>query len=134
MVDVLIIGAGAAGLTAALYAARAGLRVTVLERDAPGGQILQAPAVENYPGFQKISGASFAEQLCAQAEAAECEVHLSSAVRLRHMPGRSLSCCHRGRTDLRADCDLCRGSNASEACASRRRCADRQRHQLLRPV
>lgn len=87
MVDVLIIGAGAAGLTAALYAARAGLRVTVLERDAPGGQILQAPAVENYPGFQKISGASFAEQLCAQAEAAGCEVHLSGAVRLRHMPG-----------------------------------------------
>lgn len=86
MIDILIIGAGAAGLTAALYAARAGLRVTVLERDVPGGQILQAPAVENYPGVQKLSGASFADRLCAQAEIAGCEVCLSCAVQIRHMP------------------------------------------------
>ena len=55
--DLIIVGAGPAGLTAAVYARRAGRSVLVLERSSIGGQIASAPKVENYPGFSAISGA-----------------------------------------------------------------------------
>ena len=50
MYEILIVGGGPAGLTAAIYAARAGKHVAVLERGSTGGQIISAPLVENYPG------------------------------------------------------------------------------------
>lgn len=67
--DVVIVGAGPAGLGAAIYAPRAGLRAVVLERALPGGQMLETPAIENYPGFvEPISGFELAEKMRAQAE------------------------------------------------------------------
>ena len=54
MYDCLIVGAGPAGLTAALYAARANKKVLVLEAKAYGGQIVNAHKVENYPGIKEI--------------------------------------------------------------------------------
>ena len=66
MVDILIVGGGTAGLTAAIYAARAGKRVLVLEGTAFGGQIVDSPLVENYPGIPAVSGLDYAEALTDQ--------------------------------------------------------------------
>jgi len=65
--DLLIIGAGPAGLAAGIYAARSGLKAVVLDKGAAGGQVLLIPAVENYPGFSKIAGWELAEKLVAHA-------------------------------------------------------------------
>ena len=54
--DLAIIGAGPAGMTAAIYAARASLSVVMIERGAPGGQMVNTFEIENYTGFEKISG------------------------------------------------------------------------------
>lgn len=67
--DVLIIGGGAAGLTAAQYAARANLKVAVIEEMAPGGQCLLIADLENYPGFpEAISGLEFSQRFEKQAK------------------------------------------------------------------
>ena len=63
MYDIIIIGGGPAGLTAAIYARRASKKVLVLEDLAIGGQILNATKVENYPAFKEISGADLANEL-----------------------------------------------------------------------
>lgn len=67
MYDIIIIGAGTAGLSAAVYAARAGKRVLILEQKIYGGQIVNTPLVENYPGIPQISGVEFARNLYGQA-------------------------------------------------------------------
>lgn len=67
--DLIIIGAGPAGLTAGIYAARARMNVLLLEKAAPGGQILVTDWIENYPGFPEgISGYDLAEKMKIQAE------------------------------------------------------------------
>lgn len=66
MNDVIIIGAGPAGLTAAIYALRAGLDVTVCEKNIYGGQVSIIDEIENYPGFVKISGVDFSNALYEQ--------------------------------------------------------------------
>ena len=68
MTDLVIIGGGPAGLTAAIYASRAGLSVTVCEKNIYGGQTSIIDKIENYPGFKKINGMELASQMYAQAE------------------------------------------------------------------
>lgn len=63
MYDTIIIGAGPAGMTAALYAARSNLKVAILEQGAPGGQMNNTADVENYPGFERISGPELAMKM-----------------------------------------------------------------------
>jgi thioredoxin reductase (NADPH) len=67
-VDVIIIGAGPAGLTAAIYAARAGAKVLVIENGSVGGQMTQSPEIKNYPGFEEISGAELSRRMRDQAQ------------------------------------------------------------------
>ncbi len=74
MYDVVVIGAGPAGLSSAIYALRAGRRVLVLEGKSYGGQIVNTPKVENYPGIKEISGFEFATNMFEQAKALGAEV------------------------------------------------------------
>ena len=67
MYDIIVIGAGPAGLTAAVYAKRAGKTVLVIEKGTFGGQITYSPRVENIPGFISLTGNEFAEKLVEQA-------------------------------------------------------------------
>ena len=76
MYDIIIVGGGPAGLTAAVYALRAGKTVLVIEKAAFGGQIAYSPKVENIPGFQQVTGSEFAEKLTEQALALGTEVEL----------------------------------------------------------
>ena len=64
--DLIIVGAGAAGLAAGIYAARSGLKTLVLEEKMAGGTTAEAPLVENYPGFQNIGGFELAQKMVAQ--------------------------------------------------------------------
>lgn len=66
--DVIIIGAGPAGLAAGIYAKRAGLECVVLEKGVPGGQVLTSPNIENYPGFPEISGMKLMEIMSEHAK------------------------------------------------------------------
>ena len=69
MYDIIIIGAGTAGLTAGIYATRAGKSVLILEQKTYGGQIINTPDIENYPGIAHVSGFQFAQGLYDQATA-----------------------------------------------------------------
>ncbi|MGC8733557.1 MAG: thioredoxin-disulfide reductase [bacterium] len=66
--DVIIVGAGAAGLTAAIYSARLGLKTIVFDKQFPGGQLLLTDLIENYPGYIKVSGTELANIMTKQAE------------------------------------------------------------------
>jgi thioredoxin reductase (NADPH) len=65
--DVIIIGAGPAGLSAGIYAKRAGLECIILEKGVPGGQVLTSPNIENYPGFAEVSGIKLMETMADHA-------------------------------------------------------------------
>lgn len=83
MYDIIVIGAGPAGLTAALYALRADKSVLVLEKATFGGQITFSPQIENYPGFAKMSGNEFADKLVDQVinQGADIEMETVTAIR-----------------------------------------------------
>lgn len=94
MKDVVIIGAGTAGLTAAIYALRAGKSVLVLEQENYGGQIINTPKVENYPGIEQISGYEFASGLFRQAEKLGMEYRSEKVTDIKMedgTPGRSVA-------------------------------------------
>ncbi len=78
MYDIIIIGAGPAGLTAALYALRADKSVLVLEKGTFGGQITYSPQIENYPGFERMSGNEFAENLIDQVLGQGAEIEMET--------------------------------------------------------
>ncbi len=80
MFDMIIVGGGPAGLTAAVYGRRNGRSVLVIEKSVFGGQIVNTPNVENIPGFASISGDTFADQLLEQALGQGAEVTLENVI------------------------------------------------------
>lgn len=80
MFDIIIIGGGPAGLTAALYARRANKSVLVIEKETFGGQITHSPKVENIPGFLECSGNEFAQQLLDQVLSQGAEIEIAQVL------------------------------------------------------
>ncbi len=83
MYDIIIIGAGPAGLTSALYALRANKKVLVLEAKNYGGQIINASKVENYPAIESISGFDFATNLYNQVKKLGMEIKYETVIHLK---------------------------------------------------
>lgn len=82
MNDIIIIGAGPAGMTAALYALRADKSVLLLEKENFGGQITYSPKLENYPSIMEISGSAFAERMLEQVIAHGASIELAEATKI----------------------------------------------------
>ena len=80
MHDIIVVGGGPAGMTAAIYALRAGKSVLVIEKNGFGGQIAYSPKVENIPGTKTISGAEFADALTDQVMALGADVELEKVI------------------------------------------------------
>jgi thioredoxin reductase (NADPH) len=81
--DVIIIGAGPAGLSAAIYALRASMRTVLIEKASPGGQITLTDEVENYPGFKSINGYDLSEKFLSHAKSYNLEVLSQEAMVLK---------------------------------------------------
>ena len=80
MYDIIVVGGGPAGLTAALYARRAGKTVLVIEKEIFGGQITFSPKVENIPGFVELSGNEFAEKMVEQVLNLGADVEMTTVL------------------------------------------------------
>jgi len=100
--DVLIIGGGCAGLTAALYAARSRLKTLLLDKLQPGGQLATTSEVENYPGFpEPILGPELMERFTSQAQRFDCEIR-SGQVKSIDASGPVVRVVHTDEGDFRA--------------------------------
>ena len=86
MHDIIIVGGGPAGLTAAIYGLRAGKSVLVIEKNGFGGQIAYSPKVENIPGTMQISGAEFADKLTEQVMNLGADVELENVISVEPGP------------------------------------------------
>jgi len=103
MHDIVIIGGGPAGLTAGLYTARARLKVLLLERLAPGGQVLNTDWVENYPGFPDgISGFELVERMKTQAENFDLPIQLEEVMGLKFSPDKKTVITNKGQLEAKA--------------------------------
>lgn len=90
MYDIIIIGAGPAGLTAAIYARRAGKSVLIIEKSTFGGQVTFSPKIENYPGFSEISGNELADKLLDHALNMGVEVEMAEVTGILNEGERKL--------------------------------------------
>ena len=102
MYDIIIIGAGPAGLTAALYARRADKKVLVIEKETFGGQITHSPKVENYPGFTVMSGNEFADKLIEQVMYQGAEIELDTVTGIKGDAGQYTVECERGSFEAKS--------------------------------
>jgi thioredoxin reductase (NADPH) len=83
--DVIIVGAGPAGLCAAMYAGRGMLKAVTLERGAPGGELLNTDLIEDYPGFESIKGWELAQKMAEHAKKFGGEIATEAVERIRHL-------------------------------------------------
>jgi thioredoxin reductase (NADPH) len=87
--DVIIVGAGSAGLAAAIYAVRSGLKTLVLDEKFAGGTISDAPTIVNYPGFASISGGELAQKMADHARSLGAIIHDIEAVTALNLTGEN---------------------------------------------
>lgn len=85
--ELVIIGAGAAGLTAGIYAARSGLKTLIIEEKMAGGTTSDAPIIENYPGFSQLSGGELAEKMTLHCKKAGVTIHELETVTALNLTG-----------------------------------------------
>lgn len=102
MYDVIIVGAGTAGLSAGIYTVRAGKTALILEAAAYGGQIINTPDIENYPGIAHISGFDFATGLYNQAKELGAEVRFEKVERIREEGDRKRVITSQGEYEAKA--------------------------------
>ncbi len=98
MTDIIIVGAGPAGLTAAIYGLRAGKKVLLFEANSYGGRIINTPDIANYPGIAHISGFEFAMNLYNQASALGAEVIFERVARVEDAGDRKIVHTEAGKT------------------------------------
>ncbi|MBQ2946953.1 MAG: thioredoxin-disulfide reductase [Bacilli bacterium] len=84
MYDIIIIGAGPAGMTAAIYASQARKKILILEKSVYGGQIVNADKVKNYPGFEEISGYEYANKLYNQVKTFNPDFKFEEVVEIKN--------------------------------------------------
>ena len=102
MTDVIIIGAGCAGLTAAIYAQRAGLSTILLEENFYGGQIAISNEIENYPAIPSITGPELAQQIYAQAESLGAQIHFETVTQAELSANPKVVTTHTERYEAKA--------------------------------
>ena len=85
--DLVVIGAGPAGMTAAIYAVRANLKVLLLDRLAPGGQIINTNEIENYPGVGKVNGAELAIKMFEQTQELGVDFDYRTVTKIESLEG-----------------------------------------------
>ncbi len=84
MYDIIIVGGGPSGLTAALYALRANKKVLIIEKSAFGGQMTYSPKIENYPGYEVITGSELADKMTDAVLSKGAEVELDEVLRIEN--------------------------------------------------
>lgn len=102
MYDIVIVGSGPAGLTAALYARRAEKSVLVIEKNSFGGQITHSPRVENYPGFKVASGSELGDRFLEQAMEQGAEIELDTVKAIEGTPGNYKVVCEYSAFEARS--------------------------------
>ncbi len=112
--DVIIVGAGSAGLAAAIYAIRSGLQTLVLDEKFAGGTISDAPTIVNYPGFASISGGELAQKMADHARSLGATIHDIEAVTALNLTGENKSVTTTGATYTSKAIIIATGSHYKE--------------------
>ena len=102
MYDIIVVGAGPAGLCSAIYARRAEKTVLVIEKNTFGGQITHSPRVENYPGYATMSGTEFADKLVEQTLMQGAEIELDCVIGIDGNGGNYTVRCENGTYNSKA--------------------------------
>jgi thioredoxin reductase (NADPH) len=100
--DVVIIGAGPAGMTAAIYAVRASMSVLILDRLAPGGQMVNTNEIENYTGVGKINGAELSMQMYEHTQALGAEFDYKTVIDIKDEGEKKILLCEEDNSAIEA--------------------------------